>query len=169
MLKKCNIFNTSPALGIDEQTLLAKFLGKIWTDLRLGFIQSIICPPDLWDSQAVSRLWWNGDFGKLSYSRATKRPSKYMWLKCSRIGKEDVIQYSLAPSSVYPGLLQTLQQRISHFPNFSVSQVLNRPNMCYIFEKHWIQGYQIWHSRVSNVKYTNTRLHKYANTQIQSA
>ena len=114
-----------------------------------------------WDSQAVSRLWWNGDFGKLSYSRAAKRPSKYMWLKCSRIGKEDVIQYSLAPSSVYPGLLQTLQQRISHFPNFSVSQVLNRPNMCYIFEKQWIQGYQIWHSRVSNVKYTNT--------QIQSA
>ena len=162
MLKKCNIFHTSPILGIDEQTLLAKFLGKIWTDLRLGFIQSIICPPDLSQLETL-KPWVAGDFGKLSYSRATKRPSKYiyMWLKCSRIGKEDVIQYSLAPSSVYPGLLQTLQQRSSHFPNFSDSQVLNRPNMCYIFVKHWIQGYQIWHSRVSNVKYTNT--------QIQSA
>ena len=41
--------------------------------------------------------------------------------------------------------------------------------MCYIFEKHGIQGYKIWYSHVSNVKYTNTRLHKYANTQIQSA
>ena len=43
-------------------------------------------------------------------------------------------------------------------------KVLKRPNMCYIFEKHGIQGYRIWHSHVSNVKYTNTRLRKYANT-----
>ena len=43
------------------------------------------------------------------------------------------------------------------------------PKMCYIFGKHGIQGYQIWHSRVSNVKYTNTQIRKYANTQIQSA
>ena len=33
--------------------------------------------------------------------------------------------------------------------------------MCYIFEKHGIQGYRIWHSRVSNVKYTTTQIHKY--------
>ena len=41
------------------------------------------------------------------------------------------------------------------------------PNMCYIFEKHGIQGYQIWHSHVSNVKYTNKQIHKYTNTQIR--
>ena len=29
--------------------------------------------------------------------------------------------------------------------------------MCYIFEKHRIQGYQIWHNRVWNVKYINTK------------
>ena len=39
------------------------------------------------------------------------------------------------------------------------------PNMCYIFEKHGIQGYRIWHSRVSNVKYTNTQICKYTNTK----
>ena len=37
------------------------------------------------------------------------------------------------------------------------------------FEKHGIQRYQIWHSLVSYVKYTNTWIHKYATTQIQSA
>ena len=37
--------------------------------------------------------------------------------------------------------------------------------MCYIFEKHGIQGYRIWHSRVSNVKYTITKIHKYENTK----
>ena len=60
----------------------------------------------------------------------------------------------------------------SNFSNSSDSKVkvkVKGPNMCYIFEKHGIQGYRIRHSRVSNVKYTNTRLHKYANTQIQSA
>ena len=56
----------------------------------------------------------------------------------------------------------------SDFSNSSDSKVkVKGPNMCYIFEKHAIQGYRIRHSRVSNVKYTNTRLHKYANTQIQ--
>ena len=39
------------------------------------------------------------------------------------------------------------------------------PKMCYIFGKHGIQGYQIWHSRVSNVKYTNTQIRKYTNTK----
>ena len=29
--------------------------------------------------------------------------------------------------------------------------------MCFIFEKHGIQGYQISHSRVSNGKYTTTK------------
>ena len=40
--------------------------------------------------------------------------------------------------------------------------------MCYIFEKHGIQGYQIWHSRVSNVKYTNNKYTKYTNTHRYS-
>ena len=40
-------------------------------------------------------------------------------------------------------------------------KVLKRQNMCYIFEKHGIQGYQLWHSRVSNVKYTKAQIHKY--------
>ena len=40
------------------------------------------------------------------------------------------------------------------------------PNMCYIFEKHGIQGYWIWHSCVSNAKYTNTRLHFFGNIFI---
>ena len=30
----------------------------------------------------------------------------------------------------------------------------------------FIQGYQIWHFRVSNVKYTNTRIRKYTNTKF---
>ena len=67
-----------------------------------------------------------------------------------------------------------IQPSFSIFSNSSDSKVkvkvkVKGPNMCYIFEKHGIQGYRIWHSRVSNVKYTNNRLHKYANTQIQSA
>ena len=48
-------------------------------------------------------------------------------------------------------------------------KVLKRPYMCYIFEKHGIQRYQIWHSLISYVKYINTWIHKYATTQIQSA
>ena len=40
-------------------------------------------------------------------------------------------------------------------------KVLKRPNMCYICEKHGIQGYQIKHSRVSNVKYANKHIRKY--------
>ena len=51
---------------------------------------------------------------------------------------------------VYPGLLiHTQQQQQATFSDFSDSKVLKRPNMCYIFEKHGIQGYKIWHSRVS--------------------
>ena len=86
-------------------------------------------------------------------------------------------------------------KQINKYTNTNAKiKVLKRPNMCYIFEKHgiqgyqiWneghkghaghhelyfllrVQGYQIWHSRVSNVKYTKTQTHKYANAQIQSA
>ena len=75
-----------------------------------------------------------------------------------------VIMVYYIPSSAAPTL--------PFFSNSSDSKVrvkVKGPNMCYIFEKHGIQGYRIWHSCVSNVKYTNTRLHKYANTQIQIA
>ena len=51
------------------------------------------------------------------------------------------------------------------FSNSLDSKVLKRPNMCYIFEKHEIQGYQIWHSPVSNVIYTNTQKCKYTNAK----
>ena len=58
-------------------------------------------------------------------------------------------------------------------------KVLQRPKMCYILEKHGIQGYQIWYSHVSNVKYENKQIsnmtfpcikneiHKYTNTKIR--
>ena len=38
--------------------------------------------------------------------------------------------------------------------------------MCHIFVKHGIQGYQLWHSRVSNVKYTNMQIQKYKNNNM---
>ena len=80
---------------------------------------------------------------------------------------------SVRSSSGYHGLIEIrAAATFSNLSNSSDSKVkvkVKGPNMCYIFEKHGIRGYQIWHSRVSNVKYTNTRLHKYANTQIQSA
>ena len=37
-------------------------------------------------------------------------------------------------------------------------KMLKRPNICYIFYKHGMQGYQIWYSRESN---ENTQIHKY--------
>ena len=59
-------------------------------------------------------------------------------------------------SGVYPGILET--QQWSHF--FSDSKELKRPHMCYIFEKHGIQGYQIY-IKCKIHKYTNTLIHKY--------
>ena len=65
--------------------------------------------------------------------------------------------------SVYHCLIEIQQRKatLSNFSNSSVSNGLKRPNMCDIFEKHGIQGYQIRHPRVPTVKYTNM--------QIQSA
>ena len=45
-------------------------------------------------------------------------------------------------------------------PLFSDSKELKRPHMCYIFEKHGIQGYQIY-IKCKIHKYTNTLIHKY--------
>ena len=54
---------------------------------------------------------------------------------------------SVRSSSVYHGLLHTRKQpTFSNFSNSSDSKVkvkVKGPNMCYIFEKHGIQGYQI--------------------------
>ena len=79
---------------------------------------------------------------------------------------------SVRSSSVYHGLSITYPlPSAGHFSNFQFLQILKclkDPTCAIFFEKHGIQGYRIWHSRVSNVKYTNTRLHKYANTKIQS-
>jgi len=77
---------------------------------------------------------------------------------------------SVRSSSGYHGLIEIRN------PLFQIFQILQirkwkwkDPTCAIFFEKHWIQGYRIWHSRVWDVKYTNTQLHKYANTQIQSA
>merc|ERR1712055_836468 len=43
-------------------------------------------------------------------------------------------------------------------------KVPERPNMCYIFEKRLVQGYQKLHSRVPN---SQIQKYKYTNTQIQ--
>ena len=53
-----------------------------------------------------------------------------------------------------PHLAHTL-----HILKIHKYKVLKRQNMCYIFKKHGIQGFQIWHSLVSNVKYTNMHIH----------
>ena len=53
---------------------------------------------------------------------------------------------SVRSSSVYHGLLHTQQATFSNFSNSSDSKgkvKVKGPNMCYIFEKHGIQGYQI--------------------------
>ena len=53
---------------------------------------------------------------------------------------------SVRSSSVYHGLLEGAAATFSNFSNSSDSKVkvkVKGPNMCYIFEKHWIQGYRI--------------------------
>ena len=56
---------------------------------------------------------------------------------------------SVRSSSGYHGLLEIRQQQqatFSDFSNSSDSKVIVKvkgPNMCYIFEKHGIQGYRI--------------------------
>ena len=58
----------------------------------------------------------------------------------------------------------TMTMAITHTQIWSAWKTI----MYYIFEIHGGQGYQIWHSGVSNGKYINTQIHKYANTQTQS-
>ena len=53
--------------------------------------------------------------------------------------------------------------------DISAWPTLERTQHVLYFLKAWDSRILNRHSRVSNVKYTNTRLHKYANTQTQSA
>ena len=56
---------------------------------------------------------------------------------------------SVRSSSGYHGLLHTRSSSATHFSKFSnssdskVKVKVKGPNMCYIFEKHGIQGYRI--------------------------
>ena len=57
---------------------------------------------------------------------------------------------SVRSSSVHHGLLHIYKPSFSNFSNSSDSKVkvkvkvkVKGPNMCYIFEKHGIQGYRI--------------------------
>ena len=63
--------------------------------------------------------------------------------------------------------IQLKSTQIHKYTNTAYDEVIERPNMCYIFEKRLVQGYQKLHSRVSNsqiqkYKYTNTQIHKYS-------
>ena len=74
---------------------------------------------------------------------------------------------SVRSSSGYDGLIEirssssssSSKATFSNISNSSDSKELKRPNICFIFEKHEIQRYQIWHSVY--VKHTNTQIHKY--------
>ena len=69
---------------------------------------------------------------------------KYLWSLCYK--KETGIISSVRSSSGYHGLLEGSAATFSDFSNSSDSKVkvkVKGPNMCYIFEKHGIQGYRI--------------------------
>ena len=60
------------------------------------------------------------------------------------ISKSKTIISSVRSSSGYHGLLEGAAATFSDFSNSSESKVkvkVKGPNMCYISEKHWIQGY----------------------------
>ena len=50
--------------------------------------------------------------------------------------------------------------------NTQIYKVLDRPNMCHIFEKH---GFKDIKYEIPVYQMRNTRIRNYANTQIQSA
>ena len=68
-------------------------------------------------------------------------------LKNNKTNQNLVFVSSVRSSSGYHGLIEIRQQpTFSNFSNSSDSKVkvkVKGPNMCYIFEKHGIQGYQI--------------------------
>ena len=61
--------------------------------------------------------------------------------------KDSGLISSVRSSSGYHGLIEIRQQQQATFSNFSNSSdskvKVKGPNMCYIFEKHGIRGYQI--------------------------
>ena len=78
---------------------------------------------------------------------------QFIWTPLDLLGRQasclwNVFISSVRSSSVYHGLLEIRQQQatFSNFSNSSDSKgkvKVKGPNMCYIFEKHGIQGYQI--------------------------
>ena len=69
-------------------------------------------------------------------------------VQSQHISLQFYIVSSVRSSSVYHGLLEIRQQQatFSNFSNSSDSKgkvKVKGPNMCYIFEKHGIRGYQI--------------------------
>ena len=70
-------------------------------------------------------------------------------LQCYTSISGGIIISSVRSSSGYRGLIEIRQQRKATFSNFSnssdskVKVKVKGPNMCYIFEKHGIQGYRI--------------------------
>ena len=86
---------------------------------------------------------------------------------CPRGCKVTLIAFvsSVRSSSGYHGLSHTRGKPL--FQIFKILQIRKwkwkwkwKDPTCAIFlKKHGIQGYQIWHSRVSNVKHTNTEIH----------
>ena len=70
-----------------------------------------------------------------------------------QLKKSEGFVSSVRSSSGYHGLIEirsaaaaAAQATFSNFSNSSDSKVkvkVKGPNMCYIFEKHWIQGYRI--------------------------
>merc|ERR1712113_1361999 len=64
---------------------------------------------------------------------------------------------SVRSSSGYHGLIEIRSKAtFSNFSNSSDSKVkvkVKGPNMCYIFEKHWIQGYRICDIPVCQIHY----------------
>ena len=81
--------------------------------------------------------------------KAEKRPGRLLNkfpAKVKRLDKIFPFVSSVRSSSGYHGLLEGSAATFSDFSNSSDSKVkvkVKGPNMCYIFEKHWIQGYRI--------------------------
>ena len=57
--------------------------------------------------------------------------------------------------------------QIHKYTNTASDELLERPNMIYIYEKRNVEGYQKWYSHASKAqiqkyKYTKTQIHKYS-------
>ena len=69
--------------------------------------------------------------------------TKNRHLLCYAFCKSRSIISSVRSSSGYHGLLQATFSNFSNSSDSKGKVKVKGPNMCYIFEKHGIQGYQI--------------------------